>query len=147
MGRRPLDRRSFRDECAAERSQMSRPESVPQDINLGEVVVGWLAWSCVLRRTEYLAFSFWLCGEDRSKFEYSVSAIARQVLAGASFPRLYYVKVVLTRIRDHSGQISFRLFTVVALMALLRSHWSSAQSPGPDVIQLDLLRLHSTARW
>ena len=47
MGRRPLDRRSFRDECVAERSQMWRPENVPQDIPFGDLIVGWLAYFCV----------------------------------------------------------------------------------------------------
>ena len=44
MGRRPLDRRSFRDVCAAARSQMWLPENVPQDAHLGELVVRWLAY-------------------------------------------------------------------------------------------------------
>ena len=46
MGRRPLDRRSFRDGCAAERSQMWRPENVPQDIHFGDLIVRWQAYSC-----------------------------------------------------------------------------------------------------
>ena len=47
MGRRPLDRRSFRDECVAERSQMWRPENVPQDIPFGDLIVGWLVYFSV----------------------------------------------------------------------------------------------------
>ena len=47
MGRRPLDRRRFRDACADARSQMWLPENVPQDVHLRELVVGWLDYSLV----------------------------------------------------------------------------------------------------
>ena len=45
MGRRPLDRRCFRDACAAARSQLRLPEGVPQEADLGELIVCRLAYS------------------------------------------------------------------------------------------------------
>ena len=45
MGRRPFDRRSFRDACAAARLRMRLPENVSVDANLEDLIVGRLAYS------------------------------------------------------------------------------------------------------
>ena len=50
MGRRPLDRRCFRDRCAAARLQKWLPEDAPQDLHVGEVIVGRLPYSIVEAR-------------------------------------------------------------------------------------------------
>ena len=39
MGSRPLDRRRFRDACAAARSPTLLPEGLPQDADWGELIV------------------------------------------------------------------------------------------------------------
>ena len=43
---RPLDRRSFRDACAAARLRMWPPEKVSVATNLRELIVGWLISPC-----------------------------------------------------------------------------------------------------
>ena len=50
MGRRPLDRRCFRDRCAAARLQKWLPEELPQDLHAGEVIVGRLPYTLVEAR-------------------------------------------------------------------------------------------------
>ena len=72
MGRRPLDRRLFRDSCAAERSQMWLPESMPQDIHWGELIVRRLAYYFVAWMTMYIAFVY---DEARFRFEYLLSFV------------------------------------------------------------------------